>query len=494
MENNDEGQPLLGYERRKTTLKKAQLAIILLAKLADATAYMQVNPYVNQMVEELNIARSKAAIGYVSGLVLSSISVGQILTHFMWGRLSGENSIQATSLVDLNRLFREDRIGRKPVLLVGLSAYVLGTLLFGTSRSFQQMLLARLSMGALGPNITIIYSILSDITDESNRAKVMPLNEVTWQIGAFLGSFIGGMLSHPAERYPKLFGSIALLRDWPFLLPSLASGMLMVLAFLCTVFLFEETLPQIVTARETMSLVQGGDVIEESAVVAELSSVAPSPTIVELLSDPSRRRIIASGFFLGFLAIGFDPLFALWNYTPIALGGLGRETREIGLLFSIAAVAGMLLNGFVFHRLDGRFGSQRVFVAGMSLWSIIFIAMAIIAAIVRAFEASSACAGSAQLIGLWFATLGVLLVQKMSTLAYPAYLLVVRAAVPDSRSVGAVFGLSQITNCIGQCIGPAFMSSLFAFSIEKQVLGGQFVWVVLLGITYFARQLAASIR
>lgn len=44
--------------------------------------------------------------------------------------------------------------------------------------------------------------------------SVMPLNEVTWQIGAFLGSFIGGMLSHPAERYPKLFGDIALLKDW----------------------------------------------------------------------------------------------------------------------------------------------------------------------------------------------------------------------------------------------------------------------------------------
>lgn len=55
----------------------------------------------------------------------------------------------------------------------------------------------------------------------------------------------------------------------------------------------------------------------------------------------------------------------------------------------------------------------------MSLWSIIFIAMAIIAAVVRIFGASPDYAGSAQLIGLWFATLGVLLVQKMSTLAYP---------------------------------------------------------------------------
>lgn len=49
MENNDEAQPLLGHERRKTSLNKRQLALVLLVKLADATAYMQVYPYVNQV-------------------------------------------------------------------------------------------------------------------------------------------------------------------------------------------------------------------------------------------------------------------------------------------------------------------------------------------------------------------------------------------------------------------------------------------------------------
>ncbi|KIO23296.1 hypothetical protein M407DRAFT_78253 [Tulasnella calospora MUT 4182] len=475
MENSDEGQPLLGDERRMTPLKKRQLAIILLVKLADATAYMQVYPYVNQMVEELHIARNKASIGYASGLVLSSISVAQIFTNFMWGRIS-------------------DRIGRKPALLFGLSGYALSALLFGTSKSFQQMLLARLSMGILSGNVPIIYSVLSDMTDETNRARVIPLNEVTWQIGAFLGAFIGGMLSHPAERYPKLFDHSVLLKDWPYLLPCLASCILTILAFLCTLLLFEETLPRIVAARKTMSLVQEEDGIEESALVAELSSPAPLPTTMELLSDPSRRRIIASGFFLAFFAIGFDPLFALWNYTPVALGGLGREPYEIGLLLSTAAVVGMLLNGFVFHRLEQRFGSLTLFVTGISLWSINFAAMPIISAIVRTSGVSSDFAGSTRVSGLWFATLGLLLVEKMASLAYPAYILIVRAAAPGSGSVGAVFGLAQTAGSLGKCISPALMSSLFAFSIEKQVLGGQFVWVVLLGITYLARQFAASIR
>ncbi|KAG8917888.1 hypothetical protein FRC00_013097 [Tulasnella sp. 408] len=168
-----------------------------------------------------------------------------------------------------------------------------------------------------------------------------------------------------------------------------------------------------------MSLVQGEDVTEESAVVAELSSAAPLPTTMELLSDPSRRRIITSGFFLAFFAIGFDPLFALWNYTPIALGGLGRESHEIGLLLSTAAIVGMFLNAFVFHRLQRRFGSLTLFVTGISLWSINFVAMPLISAILRTYGASSDGAGPTQFRVLWLATLSVLLVEKMASLAYP---------------------------------------------------------------------------
>ncbi|KAG9009629.1 hypothetical protein FRB90_008257 [Tulasnella sp. 427] len=436
---------------------------------------MQIYPYINQMIEELHIAPNKASIGYASGVILSSISIAQIFTNLFWGRVS-------------------DRIGRKPALLCGLFGYAISALLFGTSKSFHQMFLARLSMGVLSGNVPIIYSVLSDISDDTNRARVIPLNEVTWQIGAFVGSFVGGMLPHPVERYPNLFGNLSIFKDWPFLLPCLASFTLSTVAFLCTLFFFEETLPRIVAQRKAMSLGESDNSLAGSVIPREGSSTVPLPTTVELLSDPLRRRIIAAGFCLAFFAIGFDPLFSLWNYTPIPLGGLGRETREIGLLLSTAALVGMFLNAFVFHRLERRFGSLTLFITGMSLWSINFIAMPIISAVLRTFGMSVESSESPQIAGLWFATLSVLIVEKMASLAYPAYLLVVRAAVPDSGSVGAVFGLAQTAGSIGKCLGPAFMSSLFAFSIESQILEGQLVWVVLLGITFLARQFASTIR
>ncbi|KAG8920287.1 hypothetical protein FRC00_010234 [Tulasnella sp. 408] len=73
MENNDERQPLLGRERPKTPLNKKQLAIVLLAKLADTVAYVQVYPYLGQMLEEL-LAQNGAAIANVIALVLHRYS------------------------------------------------------------------------------------------------------------------------------------------------------------------------------------------------------------------------------------------------------------------------------------------------------------------------------------------------------------------------------------------------------------------------------------
>lgn len=74
--------------------------------------------------------------------------------------------------------------------------------------------------------------MVSDITDETNEGKgrsgdtifpkladcgfpapvALPLISATYSAGAIVGPLIGGLLSHPAERYPNVFGKIGLLR------------------------------------------------------------------------------------------------------------------------------------------------------------------------------------------------------------------------------------------------------------------------------------------
>ena len=69
------------------------------------------------MVERFGIAHRKADIGFYLGLITTSFLACQSLTNPFWGWTS-------------------DRIGRKPVVLIGTLGTLLGFLLFGFAKSY----------------------------------------------------------------------------------------------------------------------------------------------------------------------------------------------------------------------------------------------------------------------------------------------------------------------------------------------------------------------
>ena len=67
------------------------------------------------------------------------------------------------------------------------------------------------------------------------------------------------------------------------------------------------------------------------------------------------------------------------------------------------------------------------------------------------------------------------------------------SAAPSKRSLGATNGLAQSVASFQRTVGPAVADWLFAFSITNNVLGGNFVYMVLLALVgvglYVALQL-----
>ena len=61
----------------------------------------------------------------------------------------------------------------------------------------------------------------------------------------------------------------------------------------------------------------------------------------------------------------------------------------------------------------------------------------------------------------------------------------VSTASPNKRSLGATNGLAQTMVSIQRTVGPAAAASLLAFSLEHNILGGNFVYVMLLAIVSF---------
>ena len=89
-----------------------------------------------------------------------------------------------------------DQHGRKPIFLIGIVLFVGGSMLCGISQSMLQLVIFRaiqgLGAGAVQP---IAFTIVGDIFEPRQRAKMQGFFSSVWGISAIAGPFIGGILT-----------------------------------------------------------------------------------------------------------------------------------------------------------------------------------------------------------------------------------------------------------------------------------------------------------
>jgi hypothetical protein len=69
----------------------------------------------------------------------------------------------------------------------------------------------------------------------------------------------------------------------------------------------------------------------------------------------------------------------------------------------------------------------------------------------------------------------------------------ISSAAPNRRSLGAINGLAQTVASIQRAIGPALADWLFAFSLMNNILGGKFIYIVLLALLCVAHSIAIGL-
>jgi len=68
---------------------------------------------------------------------------------------------------------------------------------------------------------------------------------------------------------------------------------------------------------------------------------------------------------------------------------------------------------------------------------------------------------------------------SFADMAFGVIFVYISSAAPNKRSLGATNGVAQTMVSIQRTVGPAAAASLFAFSLDNNVLGGNFAYVVL---------------
>lgn len=446
-------------QKKATPLPKLQIGILLLALLVEPIASQSIYPYINQLVSELDITGGdERKVGYYAGLIESLFFATQALTILQWSRTS-------------------DRIGRKPVLLLGIFGLSLSMLCFGLSRTLSGLILSRCVTGALNGNIGVMKSMMGELTDSTNMAQGFSLMPVAWSLGATIGPMIGGALEHPQQHFPNIFPGV-FWSHFPYFLPSAVAAAFAVTCFLMILFFLKETLPRQQTQEKSMSALDG-----EALNVSE-NVVEDSPVPIRSLFVPSVLIPIVNYACIATLEITMYALQPLFYSTPVELGGLGFDPVTIGLWMGAFGIVNGVLQTIIFAPLVDKFGSKTVFRFGEMCFIPIFALFPITNNAARQY-------GINWLV--WFLLTCSLLLGVIMDMAFGSILMFITAAAPNKRSLGATNGLAQMTASIARAIGPGASTSMFAYSIQHKLMGGYAVYVVLVTTSVFATVIATKL-
>ncbi|XP_020190238.1 protein ZINC INDUCED FACILITATOR-LIKE 1 isoform X2 [Aegilops tauschii subsp. strangulata] len=216
-----EGCPGCAVERRKALnpgVPYKEFFHIWTIILASCLPVSSLFPFLYFMIRDLHIAKTVEDIGFYAGFVGASYMLGRTLTSTAWGMVA-------------------DRIGRKPVIVLGIFSVILFSALFGLSVHYWMAISTRFLLGSLNGIIGPIRAYAIEVCRPEHHAIALSLVSTAWAIGLIVGPTIGGYLAQPTEKYPKLFPVDSLFGRFPYFLPCLCISVFSFLVLISCIWL-----------------------------------------------------------------------------------------------------------------------------------------------------------------------------------------------------------------------------------------------------------------
>ncbi len=102
-----------------------------------------------------------------------------------------------------------DRIGRRPVIVVGIAGFALAQMLFGLANSLWLLYTARIVGGALSSAaLPVATAYVADMTSDQDRARGMAWFGAAVSLGVVVGPAFGGLLSRSSLHVNWRFGHL----------------------------------------------------------------------------------------------------------------------------------------------------------------------------------------------------------------------------------------------------------------------------------------------
>ncbi len=164
---------------RVSRAASGKLFVLIITNFVDMVGLLMIIPLMPFYAREMGGGGLEVAI------LMSAFTAAQLLSAPAWGRFS-------------------DRYGRRPALLVGLTAASVAYVVFAFATSIWLLLLSRIVQGAGGGTVGVIQAYVADSVEPDNRAKALGWLSAATNVGVAIGPALGGVALNLGRSGPGL--------------------------------------------------------------------------------------------------------------------------------------------------------------------------------------------------------------------------------------------------------------------------------------------------
>ncbi|MCI1986043.1 MAG: MFS transporter [Lactobacillus sp.] len=220
-----------------------------------------------------------------------------------------------------------DRLGRKPVFVVGLILFTAGSGLCGLAMNMPVLIACRALQGlGAGAVMPITFTIIADLFAYEQRAKMLALNNTAWGISALLGPLIGGLLVSRLSWHWVFFVNVPIgvivlgIILWTFSEPRRPGtrvpidycGTVMLSGTLLSLLGFFQVLGAQPLNVSSVSLIAGVCLLCVVGLWAAEKKATDPVLPVRLFANATFTRQILTALLLSGAQIGFQTYFPMW--------------------------------------------------------------------------------------------------------------------------------------------------------------------------------------
>lgn len=329
--------------------------------------------------------------GLLVALMMSSFSLLQMIFSPIWGRLS-------------------DRVGRRPVILVGLAGSCIAYTWFALARNYEMLLISRIFAGICGANLAAAQAYIADVTPAEGRTKAMGLVGMAFGLGFAIGPALGaGAMYYGAGFWPDVA---------PQTFPGVIAGIICGANFLWATVGLPESLPKEKRGRE-----------------AHVQRFATLGQIRETLTNPIVGPLVILFFIVTFAFSNLEMAFVLYAKAEPPIG-LGLSIRGVYGVFIYIGLTLAFMYGYVVRKVSGRAPDTLLVVIGTASQ---VLGLALLPTVPA----------------MWMLLLAMGVLSFGQGFSNPPLLsLISRATSPERQ--GAIMGVTQSASSLARILGPAF--------------------------------------